>query len=100
MVIYFPVYVPESNKRRKLSLKRRRKGPPKELFPATGRPVSATTNEPEKPTFDLGFDLDVQEIEVEPPNFNEGAIKNKKLYKISVNYQQFLEHTNLYSFLN
>lgn len=56
---FIAVYEPESNKRRKLSLKRRKKGPPKELFPAEGRLTQQTTpNEVEEVSFDLGFDVE------------------------------------------
>lgn len=66
----FAVYAPESNKRRKLSLKRR-KGPCKELFTAEGKAVTAESpvnnqaeklskykeKEKESVTFDLGFEV-------------------------------------------
>lgn len=48
--------MPESNKRRKLSLKRKKKGPTKELFPPEGRPLKQ--EDTDIPNFDLGFDVE------------------------------------------
>lgn len=72
--IFIAEYIPDSNKRRKLSLKRRRKGPPKELFPVEGRHPPNPIIKEDVVTFDLDFPVEEERSE----NPESLPIGNKK----------------------
>lgn len=70
----FAEYIPGSNTRRKLSLKRRKRGPKKELFPPEERPIPVTLVEVPEANFDLGFMSDDEENKENPSSIKEGNL--------------------------